>query len=339
MFLSWWFVAAAVLCRRRCLRSSGGFFKPSNIVTWHEQRFPGRRLLLQHVLVNDIHVPPHHGVDAPAGPAAILAAPVLPPFFAHGGRLREDARVAEVTLGAHDAVGTRGFQALLQIGILQNVAVGEKDRLLGQVFAQVTDVLPVRQARLVALLLSPSAVHREDAGAGAQHVLGVLESGLLGVEDADLGRHGDVEFLVQRVDQLKDELLVLLQEGAVLAAPGNTLGAPEVEVDSIAVGSYELRGVEQVVGVVGAELDEDGSVDRGVAVEEGNVVRRARARAVFGQRAADRLVMGVAVFWRFAKQAGVEHGRVAEELVLVFGGEEGSGQHAPGLSLWKSSCG
>ena len=111
---------------------------------------------------------------------------------------------------------------------MENVSIRENDRLLGQVLAQVANVLPVSQTRLVALLLPSSAMHREDAGAGAQHVLGVLEGGLLGLEDADLGRHGDVEFLVQGVDQLEDELLVLLQEGAVLAALGDTLWAAEV---------------------------------------------------------------------------------------------------------------
>ena len=48
--------------------------------------------------------------------------------------------------------------------------------------------------------------------------------------------------------------------------------------------------------------------------------------------------MGVTIFWCFGEESRVEHGRVAKELVLVFGGQEGSGQHAPGLS-WKATCG
>ena len=44
--------------------------------------------------------------------------------------------------------------------------------------------------------------------------------------------------------------------------------------------------------------------------------------------------MGVAVFWCFGEQSRVEHGRIAKELMLLFGGQEGSGQHAPDLS-WK----
>ena len=113
MFFSWWFAAVVLVLCGCCRLCGSGVFKPSDIITWHEQRSPYRRLLLQDVLVDDIQVPPQHGVDAPAAPAAILAAPVLPPFLAHGGGLRKETRVTEVAFSAHDAVGARGLQALL----------------------------------------------------------------------------------------------------------------------------------------------------------------------------------------------------------------------------------
>lgn len=240
--------------------------EPRLVVPHDEQRPPRRQRLLEHVLVQDIHIPPEDGVDSVAA-HAVHAPPVLAPFPPGRRRRGEDGGVAEVALGAHDGVGARGREAPLDVAVLEDVAVGEEDGLRGQVLAQVADVRPVGDAGQVALLLPPAAVDGEDARAGRQDVLRVGQRRLFGVEDADLGGHGDGQVRVEGVDHVVDELLVLLQECAVVALARDALGTAQVEVDGVAVRRDLLRGVEQVLGVVGAELHEQGAVEAGVPVE------------------------------------------------------------------------
>ncbi len=217
--------------------------------------------------MQDVEVPAHDGVGAPSA-AAVPAAPVLASLAARLRGRGEQRWVAQVALGAHDAVRARGREAPLQVAVLEDVAVGEEHGLRRQVVPQEPDHLPVGHAGDVALLLSPPPVDRQDAGARPQHVLRVREGRLLGVQDADLGRHGDGEVLVQRVYHVVDELLVLLQEGPVVALARDALRAPQVQVDGVAVGGCDCRGVEEMLGIVGAELNEEGAVDSRVAVEE-----------------------------------------------------------------------
>ena len=105
---------------------------------------------------------------------------------------------------------------------------------------------------------------------------------------------------MQRVDEVVNEPLFLLQEGAVVALARDTLRAPEVQVHGVAVRRGLLGGLEEEVRVVGAELDDEGAVERGVAVEPG-----------FGCSLIGGGFRGVevcaAVFLRVGEEARVEH--------------------------------
>ena len=125
---------------------------------------------------------------------------------------------------------------------------------------------------------------------------------------------------MQCVYEAEDEVLVLLEERAVVALARYALRASEVQVDGIAVGGCEFRGGEEVRWVVGAELYEEGAVDRGVAVEPG--------LCCVGPCG---LEVRSPVFVFLREEPGVEHGCVGEEVGLFRGREVGSREHAPGL--------
>ncbi|KUI59582.1 hypothetical protein VP1G_11127 [Cytospora mali] len=242
--------------------------EPGLIIPRHEQRPPSRRLLAQHIAVHDIQVPPQNRIDPPPA-APVLAPPVLPRLRPGRRRFRKQRRVAQVPLGRHDGVGARGVQTPLQVPMLQDVPVGEDDRLGREVLPQVPDVRPVRHPRQVALLLAAAAVHGEDARAGAQHVARVRERRLPRVQDADLGRHRHGQALVQRPDHVVDERLVLLQERPVVALARDALRAPEVQVHGVAVRRGQERRREERLRVVGAELHEERAGKEEEEEEEG----------------------------------------------------------------------
>lgn len=105
----------------------------------------------------------------------------------------------------------------------------------------------------------------------------------------------------------------------------DALGTAEIKVNGIAKGLYMAGSSEQVVGVVGAKLDEQGTVGFVVAVEM--VVVVAELRLVIGigcvwHRALERLEVGLAVFGILMEQARVEHGSVGEQLLVLLGRHE-----------------
>jgi hypothetical protein len=66
--------------------------------------------------------------------------------------------------------------------------------------------------------------------------------------------------------ELENEIPVILEEGTVSAAPRDVLWAPQVDVDAIAVLFDDFGGGEEVLGVVGAELDYQGPIGGWIAL-------------------------------------------------------------------------
>jgi hypothetical protein len=300
-----------------------------------EQGFPCWRVLTKHISVNNVHVTPEHGIYTVAA-SAVFASPVFSSFLASGRGEGKDGGIVEVSLSAHDTVGTSSFEAGGYIVVAQDVSIGEHDSVCGEIFPQVTQDRPVGQARVVSLLVALAAMDGDDAGACRQNHLCVVEGLFRGFEDAHLRSDGDVEISVEVVDELVDEVPVFLQKGTVVAFASDALGTAEVEVDSIAEGLDMTSSGEQVVGVVGAELDKQRTVGFVVAVkmavglvESGVVV----GEGCFGHRGLQRLEVGFAVFGVLMEQAGVEHGRVGKQLLVLLSGEERARQQAPGLSV------
>ncbi|KAJ0161134.1 hypothetical protein CTA2_6709 [Colletotrichum tanaceti] len=181
------------------------------------------------------------------------------------------------------------------------------------------------------LLLPQPPVDSEDRRAGREHVLCVRERRLPGVQYSDLRRHGDWQVLVQRVDELEDELLVLLEESAVLSLLGDALRAPQVQIHGVAVRRHPERRAEEGIRVVCAELHEERAVDGGVAVEPGLGRRRLRRVGIGRVAGSHGLEVALAVVFRVFEQPRVKHGRVCHHVLLLGRRDEGPAQHSPRL--------
>jgi len=107
----------------------------------------------------------------------------------------------------------------------------------------------------------------DDAGTCRQNHFRIVQSLFGRVEDANLGGDWDVEIEVEVVDESEDKVLILLQERAVVAFASDTLWTAEVQIDGIAEGLDMASGGEQVVGVIGAKLDEQRTIGLVVAIE------------------------------------------------------------------------
>ena len=167
------------------------------------------------------------------------------------------------------------------------------------------------------LLLPSASVDRQNRRSGLQHILRVGETLLLGVKQADLGGDWHRQLLMQLIDQPEDQILILLQERAVVPLSCDTLGTAQVEVHSVTVWRRLSRRGQQVLWVVRTELNEQWSVDLGVPVEPGSGVIACGAFPCSFE-------MRTTVLLIFAEVAGVEHGGIRKELWLFGIGEEGS---------------
>ena len=146
----------------------------------------------------DLEILPAHEVDSGE------------PLFKGGSHGDEYGGVVEVGLGAHDGVRACNLEAGFDVGVVEDVPVGKDNGVRREVVAQVSDEGPISQAGVVTLLVSPAAVNGKDAGTGVEDHLGVDESIFLGVENPDFGGDGDVEFIVEGVYELADEVGLLL---------------------------------------------------------------------------------------------------------------------------------
>ena len=164
-------------------------------MTRYEQGRSGRPRLLQYPSVDDVHVAAEHGVHSPST-ATVRSGPVFQTALRRWWCRREDGRVMQVALGAHDAIGSCGRATRLEILMPQNVAIGKEHRLGWEMVPQVPNHAPIGQPRQMALLLSLPTMHGQDAGARRHHHPCVLERLVLAVEDADLGRDRDVQLRV-----------------------------------------------------------------------------------------------------------------------------------------------
>lgn len=96
--------------------------------------------------------------------------------------------------------------------------------------------------------------------------------------------------------QAPDQVPLLHEERAVVPSLGDPLRAAQVEIDSITPVGDVLRGVQKVLLVVGAELDDERAVVRGDAFDRiGREVERFLSAFGLGR-----------------ERGGVEHGRVAQ---------------------------
>ena len=101
-----------------------------------------------------------------------------------------------------------------------------------------------------------------------------------------------------------------------MTLPRYPLRTPEIEVHGVAVGRDVLSGLEEVLGVVGAELDNEGPVGGGVAVEIGRfyllflLLFAMTRRWMRVKAAAEGLEVVVAEILCVFKEAGVEHRRI-----------------------------
>lgn len=163
------------------------------------------------------------------------------------------------------------------------------------------DLFPVCEARIDALLLAKAAVYRQDRAAGILQHLCVRDSPLDGGEDANLARHGNLEAAVERADDIANQIPLVLQKRAVVAALGDVLRAPEVDVHGVALVFDQLGGRQHRLRIVTAKLD-----------KQRPVLRRRRELAC-------------AVLVRLHKDARVEHGRV-RKLRAVAAREQPPGQ-------------
>lgn len=178
--------------------------------------------------------------------------------------------IMKVSLSAHNAVDAGGGDAPRDVFLPEHIPVRKHHDLAREMCPEVRDDVPVRHARVVALLLARAAMYGEHRCAGRDDHASVLQGALGGVEDADFGSDGDGEVLVECADESCDEGPVVLQEGAVAAFARDALWTAEVQVDGVAVWGNEVCGSEEIGGGVGAELDECGAV-QGAAVEEGRL--------------------------------------------------------------------
>ena len=71
---------------------------------------------------------------------------------------------------------------------------------------------------------------------------------------------------MESMNQPVDKFLILLQECAIVTFARYALRTAEVQIDGVTVGRDHLRGMEQVVGIVGAELDEQRTVELRVPI-------------------------------------------------------------------------
>ena len=124
---------------------------------------------------------------------------------------------------------------------------------------------------------------------------------LFALQTSDFAGDGHLKLSMKLGDHRDDEVLLLEEVRAVVAFACDALGAAQVDVNRVAIVLNEFSRLEQVLGVVGAELDEEGPV-LGLGVE---VLLP---------------VLGVG-----RENLRVEHGRVAE-LGAVVPGEHPEGQ-------------
>ena len=146
------------------------------------------------------------------------------------------------------------------------VAICEEDCVWRKVVPQIPDDRPISQPSIMSLLLPLPPMYGDDARAGLEDPLCILQTLLLGVENSHLRRDRDVQLIVQLVDQTTYQVLILLQERAIVSLPRNSLWAPQVQVYCITPALYVLRRLEEISRRIGAELDEQWAVSRLVAV-------------------------------------------------------------------------
>lgn len=187
----------------------------------------------------------------------------LGPGGGDGGK--DTGGVVEVAFGGHDGVDAGFGEAAGNVLLPEDIAVGEEDGVWWEVVAEVADVGPVCEASVVTLLVAGAAVDGEDGGPGGENHFGVFEGALFGFENADFGGDWDREVEMKVVDHLVDEVPFFLEVGTVVAFASDALRAAEVEVDSVAVGSYMFRSVEEIIGIVGTKLDKEWSVVFGMS--------------------------------------------------------------------------
>lgn len=110
-----------------------------------------------------------------------------------------------------------------------------------------------------------------------------------------------------------------------MALTSDALRTAEVEIDGIAEGLNMTGSSEQVVGIVCAKLDEQRAVGLVVAVKMKVVLVEmglVEGSGRFGQRGLQWLEVRLAIFCILMEQAGVEHGRVGKQLLVLVGWEE-----------------
>ena len=119
----------------------------------------------------------------------------------------------------------------------------------------------------MSLLIALPSVYCQDTRTSTENHLRVLQSLLFRIQHSHLGSDRDVQVQMQLVDQAIDQVLVFLQKRSIVSPLSNSLRTSQVQVHRIAIRLHDLRGRQQRVRIVCAELDEQRTIDLRVSIQ------------------------------------------------------------------------